>query len=211
MNLKEAFRYQNFLDNLFQTALIRLTVKACSLSTVKKHLTSAVIPEKADFDEVVEPLYEYSADNLILLIDWLITEKEKLTKAIWEAKNALGFNIDAAIEANKFRQAAYRDTKAMLASCVASTSKEKGAGYKFNGEGNQVPYYYDVEVVTSTRYDEKSASEFASRIIKEADEASARIDEAMVTTKVNYEPAFNVNLSFEEVVKSEQFSVTTTA
>ena len=99
MNLKEAFRYQNFLDNLFQTALIRLTVKACSLSTVKKHLTSAVIPEKADFDEVVEPLYEYSADNLILLIDWLITEKEKLTKAIWEAKNALGFNIDAAIEA----------------------------------------------------------------------------------------------------------------
>lgn len=210
MNLKEAFRYQNFLDNLFEAAVLKLNVNDCSLSVVKKHLTSATLPEKADFEEVVEPKYDYSADNLILLVKWIITEKEKLTKAIWEAKNKLPFNIDAAIEANKLRQAAYRSVKAVLTSCVASTTKEKGTGFKFNGEGNQIPFYYDVEVITSTRYDKDKASEFATRVISEADEASARIDEAMVTAKVDYSPMFNVNLSFEEVIKSEEFAVTAT-
>lgn len=210
MNLKEAFRYQNFLDNLFEAAVIKFNTD-CSLSIVKKHLTSATLPEKEDYEEVIEPKNEYSIDNLILLVDWVIKEKEKLTKAIWEAKSKLPFNIDAAIEANKLRQAAYRNAKAVLNSCVASTTKEKGTGFKFNGEGNQIPFYYDVEVVTSLRYDRDKASEFTSRVIREADETSARIDEAMVTAKVEYSPVFNVNLSFEEVIKSELFAVTKTA
>jgi len=203
MNLKEAFRYQNFLESLFQSAVLRLNVKDCSLQVTKKHLVSAVLSEKEDFEEVVESKYEYSVDNLVLFIEWVIAEKEALTKAIWDAKSALDLNMDAAVEANKLRQMAYRELKSVLSSSVASVSKERGTGFKFNAEGNQIPYVYDVEVTSSTKYNVEEVSKFATRVISIADEVSARIDEALVTTKVAYKPTFNVNLSFEEIMKSD--------
>lgn len=203
MNLKEAFRYQNFLDSLFQTAILRLNAKDCSLQITKKHLVNAVLPEKENFEEVAESKYEYSVDNLVLFIGWVISEKEALTKAIWDAKNTLDLNMDAAVETNKLRQMAYRELKSVLASSVPSVSKERGTGFKFNAEGNQIPYVYDVEVTSSTKYSVEEISKFATRVITIADKVSAHIDEAMVTTKVVYEPTFNVNLSFEEIMKSD--------
>ena len=75
----------------------------------------------------------------------LVEERSKLTNAIGKAKASIGFDLDAAIETNKFRQTVANRVKTMLR-FTASKRTERGTDYKFNVEGNQTQYYYDIEV-----------------------------------------------------------------
>jgi len=77
---------------------------------------------------------------------------------------------------------------------------ERGTDYKFNAEGNQTPYYYDIEVVTSENFDRTQAKSAAQSVIAKADEVSAAIDAALINTRVEYEAPFNVNDSFDDVM-----------
>lgn len=199
MNLKESFRYQNFLNGMIIEAGTSLTTTSHCLTTTKTHLRHKVNESAADMEETVD-VGEFPAnDDVLDLMLFLIGEREKLTTAIGAAKATIGFDLDAAVETNKSRQQACRNISGMLRT-KASKRIERGTDYKFNAEGNQTPYYYDVEVVTTEAFDRDKAKEAVRTLISKADETSAAIDSAMINTQVEYKPPFNVNDTFEDVV-----------
>lgn len=199
MNLKEAFRYQNFLDGLMNSSVSSITQREHCLSTTKHHLCNKVNPDAEDFTEDVVTDEFVPNDVIIGFMMYLIDEKELLTKAINNAKKSIDFDIDAAVEKNKFRQNVYRSLKSMMR-YTSSKRIEFAYGYKFNVEGNQTQYRYDVCVETKDAYDKKEAKNIMRKVISDSDITSADIDAAKINTMVEYEPPFDVNESFEDVI-----------
>ncbi len=199
MNLKESFRYQNFLESMLSAAGASIIQKDHCLKVTKTHLRNKVNPDVQDVVETVEIDTFFENDVVIAFIKWLVEEREKLTKAIGAAKAGIGFDIDAAIETNKFRQAANNSIKTMLR-YMPSKRTEQGRDYKFNVEGNQMPYIYDIEVVSKEAYNKNEAKATMRALITEADRVSADIDAALINTKIEYEPVFDVNETFEDVM-----------
>lgn len=199
MNLKESFRYQNFLDKLMCAACYSIQDSNHAFTITKVHNKTKANPEATDLSETIEVEDFSPNDDVIRFMQWLIIEREKLTKAISEAKVAVGFDIDAAVETNKFRQQANQAVKRMLAHRAIKRT-ERGQDYKFNAEGNQMPYYYEIEVTSTEAYNKIKSKEFMRTVIAESDKASADIDSAMINSTVNYEPKFDVNESFEDVM-----------
>ena len=170
------------------------------LKTTKTHLRSKANPYAENLTEVVECESAFSPnDDVIAFMVWLVDEREKLTTAIGKAKASVGFDIDAAVETNKFRQLVSSSVKGMLR-YSPSKRVEQGRDYKFNVEGNQTPYVYDIEVVTEEAYDSIVSKKVMRDMISAADKTSAEIDAAMINTVVEYEPVYDVNESFDDVM-----------
>lgn len=200
MNLKESFRYQKFLGMLISNANYSITRKEHCLKTTKTNLKKKANPDAEDLTEVVEcESAFYPNDDVILFMEWLVGEREKLTAAVGKAKASIGFDLDAAVEANKFRQILSTSIKEMLRN-TPSRKTESGQDYKFNVDGNQTPYFYDVEVFTEEAYDRSSAKKKMRDLNITSDRVSSEIDAAMINTTVDYEPVFDVNESFEDVM-----------
>lgn len=200
MNLKESFRYQNFLEGVMAEAGSSLTNREHSLTTTKRHLRHKANPEADDMVETVDVGDFYKNDDVLSFMLMLVEEREKLTTAIGRAKASVGFDIDAAVETNKFRQLLAARTKAMLR-FSASKRIEQGCDYKFNVEGNQTKYIYDIEVEAAEAFDRDRAKDVVREIMSKADRMSAEIDAALINTRVEYEPPFNVNDSFDDVME----------
>ena len=187
MNLKEAFRYQKFLDSMMYSAAGSIRQREHALTMKKLHRINEVNPDVPDKSEEILPDHPFfQNDDVIRFMVWLSEEKQKLSVAIGRAKADAGFDIDAAI-------------RAML-NFTGSTRVENGKGFKFNNDGDQTAYYYDVEVTTTEAFDRDAAKEVARRMIQDADRVSAGIDSALINLQVGYEPVFDVNESFEDVM-----------
>jgi len=169
------------------------------LKVTKTHLRSKANPDASDVTETVEGEVFFANDDVVAFMAWLVKEREKLTTAIGAAKASIGFDIDAAIETNKFRQTVNGSIKNMLR-YTPTKRVEQGRDYKFNVEGNQTPYIYEIEVVSEEAYDKTGAKTLMREMISKADEVSAAIDAAMINTKVDYEPVFDVNETFDDVM-----------
>ena len=199
MNLKESFRYQNFLDMMMRAASASIQQRDHCLKVTKTHLRSKANPDASDVTETVDGEVFFANDDVVAFMAWLVKEREKLTTAIGAAKASIGFDIDAAIETNKFRQTVNGSIKNMLR-YTPTKRVEQGRDYKFNVEGNQTPYIYEIEVVSEEAYDKTGAKTLMREMISKADEVSAAIDAAMINTKVDYEPVFDVNETFDDVM-----------
>lgn len=200
MNLKEAFRYQKFLDSMMRCATDSVTDYTHCLKMTKHHLMSKANPDAVDKTEEMLPDKPFFPnDDVIRFMEWLVAEKQVLSNAIVDAKAHAGFDIDAAIEANKFRQQVNNAIRTMLRR-NASKKMERGQSWKFNNEGVQSVYYYDVEVESSEDFDREKSRGVMREMIREADQVSANIDAALINTKVDYEPVYDVNESFEDVM-----------
>ena len=199
MNLKEAFRYQNFLGGMMSAAQNTIRQRDHALETVETHKKSAADPDAQDVVEVVNNGTFEPNDNVIKFIVWLIEERDKLGKAISEAKKSAPIDIDAAIGANKFRYFASDAIRTMLL-FEPKSRKDTGRGYKFNNEGNQSPYVYDVEITQHELFDRDLSKSTLKSLLEKADEISAEIDSAMVNTEVKYTPVFGVNETFYDVM-----------
>lgn len=206
MNLKESFRYQNFLEEMMCSACASIQTPNHCLKVTKTHLRNKVNPDAQDIIETVEVEPFFANDYVISFMTWLVAEREKLTTAINAAKDSVDFDIDAAIETNKFRQRVNSSIKSMIRH-TPTKSIESGRDYKFNVEGNQMPYVYEIEVVSEEAYNKAGAKTLMRETISRADEVSAAIDAAMINTKVDYEPVFDVNETFDDVMTDflEQF------
>lgn len=204
MNLKEAFRYQNFLDRLLNQTMATMSIQDNLLEVSKVHRRSKAIASAEDETEVAEVTELVVPDTAISLALSIVKEKDALTTAIGVAKGNLAGGIgdmDAAIEANKCRQSVAETLRNMLR--IKSGKKvERGTGYTFNGEGNQVPYIYDVEVTTAERFDRAKLKATMQDLLSESDKVSAQIDEAVVNTKVDYKAPWDVNASFEDILSA---------
>ena len=200
MNLKESFRYQNFLDTLMKSAGIYIQDSSHCFKVTKRHLKSKANPDAEDVTEVEERSGDvFEIDKVIEFMTWLVTEREKLTAAIGKAKASVGFDIDAAVETNKFRQQINSSLKCMLR-FKAGKSITQGRDYRFNNEGNQMGYYYDVEVETEEDFNRDDAKRVMRDMIAKADKVSSDIDAALINTPVEYLPRFDVNESFADVM-----------
>lgn len=201
MNLKESFRYQKFLVNLLSNAFSSLTNPNHCLTTTKLHLRNAANPEAVDISEIVAVDDFVPNDTIMAFMAHIVNEREKLSIAIGEAKSSLDFDLDAAIETNKSRQFVNDAIRRMLR-FTPSKKKEAGLAHKFDINGVQVPYRYDVEVTTVENYDKGMAKTMMREMISKADEVSAAVDVAMINTEIEYDPPYNVNESFDDVLET---------
>lgn len=201
MNLKEAFRYQNFLDELLGTAYSYLNNKNFVVSTVETHLKSQVNPDAKD--EVIEVQKPYDVDftpnDLIDFVVKVINEKEKLSNIISDAKMRTEIDIDVAIALNKKKQGFARVLQSL--SNIKSGEKVKNASdYKFNTDGNQVSYYYKINEVTKIDFNRNDVRGLYKKLLKETDDVSTKLDSILINTELDFNPNWDINDSFEECV-----------
>ncbi len=211
MNLKEAFQAQNKLNSLLEFIRRYLSVNDNIMSVTEKHLRSKALAGQQDetIDCSNKEDEDFSADSLVTVWRMIIKEKEKLGLAIGWAKSAMDFNLDAAVDLNKSRRN-FIETLECMAGQKSSHSlrKDAGKGYVFNNEGNQTPYYYDIDRIYTIDYDRNKIRGLLNELYREADALSIKIDGALLSATVDYEPQFDLynrnDLIIEELLKREQ-------
>jgi len=205
MNLKEAFRFQNKLNSLLGEAELVLEHDSNVMKVENTYLRKKVMAETENETVVDTPASDYAEKitELAGFTVFLLTEKEKLSKAIRTAKNGLGIDIDGETSMNGARQNAARIFKRMgdLRSSEV-TITNGGTGYRFNTDGNQVSYKCDVRRVTTINFDRNVIRKYAKDLSRKADEFSAEIDKAIVNTEVGYDLPFDVNASFADAFET---------
>ncbi len=205
MNLKEAFRFQNKLGSLLQEAEMVLERDSNVMKVENTYLRKKVMAETENETVVETPASDYAEKitELAGFTVFLLTEKEKLSKAIRAAKNGLAVDIDGETSLNGVRQNAARIFKRMgdLRSSEV-TIANGGTGYRFNTDGNQVSYKCDVRRVTTINFDRNVIRKYAKDLSRKADEFSAEIDKAIVNTEVGYDVPFDVNASFADAFET---------
>ena len=204
MNLKEAFRYQNKIDTLSQEALDILYMTGNVVKVENTTLLHKANPEAQDetFREKPETEYHEHITDLASLVMYLLEEREKLSSAIRKTKATMDMDFDGETGLNVRRQ---RAAKIFSRMAEIRSSEEllpgKGVGYKFNAEGNQVSYRCDLKRVTTINFDRNKVRAFASALLKKADRVSADLDKELVNAEVDYKAPFDVNDSFDAVVR----------
>ena len=201
MNLKESYRYANYLDGLLSTAYTYLRNKGFVTTTVEEHLRKQSNPDvENETIEVQKPFdVEFKPNQVIDFVVRVLNEKDKLSEAIAEAKSTTEINIDNAISMNKKKQA-FVSVLNGIADIKPSEIKTTSKSYKFDINGEQKPYVYDVNRKTSIDFDRNDVRNLIKKYLKETDEISAKLDLIEITTQVDFVPTWDVNEKFEELV-----------
>ena len=82
----------------------------------------------------------------------------------------------------------------------SSENVTRGTGYKFNNDGVQSQYYYDVTSVTTINYDRNDVRNIIKKLSRETEETSLKVDVIQSTTEVNFEPKWDITDTLEDVV-----------
>ena len=201
MNLKESYRYANYLDNLLSTAYSYLRNKGFITTTKQNHLRSKANSDAQDEVIDVQKPYdvEFTPNSVLDFIVKVIDEKEGLSNAIAFAKANTEINIDNAIAMNKKKQGFVSVLNGMVA-IKASETTTTGKAYKFDVNGEQKPYVYEICQTTSIDYNRTDVRNLIKKYLKETDDVSAKLDSIEINTKVDFNPSFDVNTSFEDSV-----------
>ena len=203
MNLKDAFRAQNKLQVLMGEAGSILQDQDNTLKVTVTHLRSKVMPEAQDavVEEAAPSEYAEHINQVAAFLMVLLAEREKLSAAICAAKAKLPLDMDSETGLNRVRQnlAGIFHRMAVQRSSEVVISNG-GSGYRFNGEGNQVSYRCDAKRVTTINFDRKKIRGMATELSRKADEVSARLDQCLVNTEVDYTLPFEMNDSFDVIL-----------
>ena len=204
MNLKDAFRYQNRLDTYFQSITSYLNYSNNIMVTKQEHLRSKSNPEALNetIDTTKDRKISYPINKLIDFAVHIILEKSKLSEEIENTKKNCGLNIDSAISLNKKKQELSK-VFSYMANIKAVERVTQGRANKFNVEGNQVSYTYDIKEVSTIDFDRNKVKTLSKNFAKEADEVSTMIDKIMIDCIVDFVPTYDMNDTFEDAL--EQF------
>lgn len=198
MNLKEAFQAQNRISELLTYIGVYLSDEDNIMTVTEKHLRSKALAGQQDeaVDASRKGEEDFDIGGLLTIWQKLMHEKEALGLAIGKAKAGMDFNLDAAVDANKSRRA-FLSTLQRMAARKSSHQLQKGEGkgYVFNNEGNQTAYFYDIDRILTIDYDRNRVRDMAKKLNREAEDISIKIDEALLTTKVDY--TLEIDLSGE--------------
>jgi len=201
MNLKEAFRYQNKLQQLMQEAKDLLSWDRNVTKVTMTHLRHKVMAE-AENETIIEAPETDHAEHITELASFLLLlleQREQLSRSIRRAKQAMEMDFDSEISLNSDRQALGRLFQHMGSIRSAETViANGGTGYRFNAEGNQVQYRCDLKKVTTINFDRNRIRAMADAMFCQAEKASAALDQCLVNTEVDYAPPFTVNATFDE-------------
>ena len=198
MNLKEAFQAQNRISELLTYIGVYLSDEDNIMTVTEKHLRSKALAGQQDeaVDASRKGEEDFDIGGLLTIWQKLMHEKEALGLAIGRAKAGMDFNLDAAVDANKSRRAFLTTLQKMAARKSShQLQKGEGKGYVFNNEGNQTAYFYDIDRILTIDYDRNRVRDMAKKLNHEAEDISIKIDEALLTTKVDY--TLEIDLSGE--------------
>jgi len=204
MNLKEAFRYQNRLQRLMEEGQSILSREHNVVKVENTALLHKVNPDAVDETTLELPDTEYADQitDIAMLLMYLLEQRRLLGYAIRSAKTSMELDFDGEVSLNGKRQelaAIFRRMGEIRSSETLLSGA--GQGYKFNAEGNQVSYRCDLKRVTTINFDRTKIRSLAVGLNKAADDTSAALDRCMVNTTVVYEPPFDVNDSFTDVLQ----------
>lgn len=204
MNLKEAFTHQNYYDGLLAETQSYLSGNS-TYKKVFRHLRNVVNPEASEVikEEPQEEKLPYDVEFVVSFANDVIKEKELLYEAIRKAKATAELDIDAGISLNKARQGLAKTLQAMAGKKEYITTST-GRDYKFNVDGEQVPYVYEIQEQLSLEYDRKKIKSKSKELRAISDEVSRGIDLLNVTLQVEYEPVYTLDMDLEECL--ERFS-----
>lgn len=195
MNLKEAFQAQNKISELMSYINRYLSDVDNVMTITEKHLRSKALAGQQDDTVDVSRKADEGFDVGRLFGIWqeLMEEKERLGAAIGKAKAGMGFNLDAAVDANKSRRA-FLGMLQELANRKSSHELQKGEGrgYVFNNDGNQTSYCYDIDRILTIDYDRNKVRAMVKELNRSSDEVSIKIDEALLQTQVDYALKFDL-------------------
>ena len=106
MNLKEAFRYQNRIEWLMGEAKEVLGRERNVTKVENTTLRHKVNPDVEDETTVEEPETEYADQitEIAVFLMFLLDEREKLSRAIREAKKGMDMDFDGEVSLNAKRQ-----------------------------------------------------------------------------------------------------------
>ena len=201
MNLKESYRYANYLDDLLNKASSYLRNDKFVTTTKQEHLRSKVNSEATDEVIDVQKPYdvEFTPNDVINFAVKVLAEKGKLADAIAIAKANAEINIDTAIALNKKKQY-FANTLEALSNIKPRQRTTSGKAYRFNINNEQVPYTYDIEETTTIDFDRNDVKNLVKKYLKETDEISAKLDAIEINTQVLFECSWDVNDNFEDIV-----------
>ena len=192
MNLKEAFRFQNKLQSLMDEAE-RILADDRNITQVKvTALYKKAMPEQEN-ETTVEPAPSEYADHIDAVAAFLLHllgEREKLSRAIRAAKERQEMDMDSL--AAFFRHMVdLRNSEKLLPGGAT--------GYRFNAEGNQVPFRCDAKRVVTIHYDRNRVRSYLKQLTEKSDQVSAQLDRCLINSQVDYDAPFDVNDSFAAV------------
>lgn len=201
MILKETYRYQNYLSNLINEAITMLRVIGFVTTTKQFHNRKKVNSDAENETIIVEKPYtvKYTPNQLIDFVVAAIKEKEKLSTAIEEAKKKAEIDIDSSLSTNKIKQDFMNCLKSM-ARIKTCERKSMGTSYKFNADGNQVPYQYEVNETTAIDFQRDDVQNLIKKYQKETDTISTSVDRIEVTVEVEYNPRWDINTLLDDAV-----------
>lgn len=202
MNLKESYRYANYLDTLLNTAYRYLQNKGFTTTTKQNHLRSKANSEASDEIVEVQNPYdvEFTPNDVIDFVVGVIAEKELLANAIAKAKSGAEINIDNAVAMNKKKQA-FVSVLSGIVNIKPSEKTTQGTDYKFNQQdGNQIRYYYNIEETTIIDFNRNDVKALIKKYSKECDDISAKLDAIEINTIVEHTQKYDISDTFEDLV-----------
>ena len=202
MNLKEAFRFQNKLQSLMDEAE-RILADDRNITQVKvTALYKKAMPEQ-ETETTVEPAPSEYADHIDAVAAFLLHllgEREKLSRAIRAAKERQEMDMDSEVSLNSTRQSLASFFRHMVDLRNSEKLLPGGAtGYRFNAEGNQVPFRCDAKRVVTIHYDRNRVRSYLKQLTEKSDQVSAQLDRCLINSQVDYDAPFDVNDSFAAV------------
>lgn len=202
MNLKEAFRYQNYFEGLLHSANSYIENTSNVTVVTQTHKRASANPElQGEEDEVVIVENEEKLDinHILDFIISILNAKRALSAAITKAKVNAGIDIDGTIAVNRILQEEYTYIRRM-ANIRPTSRTTTGMGYRINVEGNQVSYRYNIDEVVKIDFNRNKAKGIANMLIRKADENSNEIEKAMIESvvDVSFEMPFDFNEDFQE-------------
>ena len=202
MNLKDAFRAQNKLQALMDEAGEILQDQGNTLKVTTTHLRSKVMPEAQDAvtEEAAPSEYAEHINQVAVFLMAMLVEREKLSAAICAAKSKLPLDMDSETGLNRVRQNLADIFRRMAVLRNSEVVLSNGGSYRFNGEGNQVSYRCDAKRVTTINFDRNKIRGMATELGRKADEVSAKLDQCIVNTVVDYSLPFEMNDSFNVIL-----------
>ena len=203
MNLKESFQYQNHLTAMYNTVLSYLNNKENLVVVTQEHLRSIANPDAKDetLDATKERAFSQNVDAILAFVSAIVAEKYALTIAINRAKFACSMDIDAETTRNSMLRNLYSVLE-NICKIKSSERKIQGADFKFNINGEQMKYYYDVKETTTEDFDRANVKAMAKDMRKTADNVSSMLDHCMVETEVSFQPAFDISDSVEDALNA---------
>ena len=202
MNLKEAFTYQNFYDRLIGMVDTYLTDTNSTYKRTFTHLRHAVNPEAEDVVKV-EIQSEKLPDDVATLVSFaldVLEEKEKMYVAIRKAKESAELDLDAAIGMNKTR----KNLQNILTELYQKREYDivsSGRDYKFNVNGEQVPYNYEINEKLTLEYDKKDIKKIMKSLDATCNDVSKQVDRLNVNLTVELTPKYTLDMDLEDCLE----------